>query len=196
MLDFTPVREKRITLIELAESMTRANLRGLTNEMIDKQLKLIADCIDADVIFVPKDPEADDPFAANPEDVTLAWTLGHVIVHITASSEEAGAIAAELARGVEFHGRSRYETPWQMVTTIEHCRLRLEESRRLRLASLEMWPNQPHLETEYQSRPESPRMNAKSRFLYGLMHDDDHLEQIEKIVSQAQHARAAVELEK
>jgi hypothetical protein len=193
MLDFTPVREKRITLIELAEGMTRANLRGLTNEMIDTQLKLIADCCDAHVIFIPQDPEADDPFAANAEDVSLAWTLGHVIVHITASSEEAGAIAAELARGVEFHGRSRYETPWQTMTTIEGCRQRLEESRRIRLASLEMWPNQPHLEIEYQSRPGAPRMNASARYLYGLMHDDDHLEQIAKIITQAQRAQAIAE---
>jgi hypothetical protein len=86
--------------------------------------------------------------------------------------------------------------PWQTVTTIEECRQRLEESRRLRLASLEMWPNQPHLETEYQSRPESPRMNAKARFLYGLMNDDDHLEHIAKIVSQARAARDGAEVEK
>ncbi len=190
MLDFTPVREKRISLSDLASGMTRANLRGLTNEMIDAQLKLIENCIDADVIFVPQDPQADDPFAATPEEVSLAWTLGHVIVHITASSEEAGAIAQELARGVEFHGRSRYETPWQTMTMIEQCRQRLEESRRIRLASLEMWPNQPHLEIEYQTRPTSPRMNAISRYLYGLMHDDDHLEQLTEIISQAQHARA------
>lgn len=190
MLDFTPVREKRISLGDLASGMTRANLRGLTNEMIDAQLKLIEGCIDADVIFVPQDPQADDPFAVTPEEVSLAWTLGHVIVHITASSEEAGAIAQELARGVEFHGRSRSETPWQTVTTIEQCRQRLEESRRIRLASLEMWPNQPHLEIEYQTRPTAPRMNAISRYLYGLMHDDDHLEQLTEIISQAQHARA------
>ena len=196
MIDFTPVREGRSTLNELADNMTRANLRGLTNEMIDTQLKLIADCSDADVVFIPQDPEADDPFATNPEDVTLAWTLGHVIVHITASSEEAGAIAAELARGVKFHGRSRYETPWHAVTTIEHCRERLEESRRLRLASLEMWPNQPHLEIEYRSRPDSPRMNAKSRFLYGLMHDDDHLEQIVNIINQSQRIRVNADLER
>ena len=190
MLDFTPVREKRVSLSDLASGMTRANLRGLTNEMIDAQLKLIEGCTDADVIFVPQDPQADDPFAATPEEVSLAWTLGHVIVHITASSEEAGAIAQELARGVEFHGRSRYETPWQTMTMIEQCRQRLEESRRIRLASLEMWPNQPHLEIEYQTRPTSPRMNAISRYLYGLMHDDDHLEQLTDIISQAQHARA------
>jgi hypothetical protein len=193
MLDFTPVREKHITLGDLAAGMTRANLRGLTNEMIDIQLKLIEECTDADDSFVPYDPQADDPFAATPEEVTLAWTLGHVIVHVTASSEEAGAIAQELARGVEFHGRSRSEIPWQSVTTIEHCRQRLEESRRMRLASLEMWPNQPHLDNEYQSRPTSPRMNAISRYLYGLMHDDDHLGQMAEIISQAQRARAATQ---
>ena len=193
MLDFNPVREKRLSLGDLASGMTRANMRGLTNEMIDAQLKLIEACTDADVTFVPTDPLADDPFAATPEEVSLAWTLGHVIVHVTASSEEAGSIAQELARGVEFHGRSRYETAWQTVTTIEQCRQRLEESRRIRLASLEMWPNQPHLDIEYQSRPESPRMNAASRYLYGLMHDDDHLEQIANIIKQAQGNRAAEE---
>jgi hypothetical protein len=60
MLDFTPVRERRITLIEFADNLTRVNLRGSTNEMIDAQLKLIVDCDDADVIFVRK-TQADDP---------------------------------------------------------------------------------------------------------------------------------------
>jgi hypothetical protein len=140
MLDFNPVREKKITLNELAAGLTRADLSDLTMEMMDTQLRLIADSTDIDVVFVPEDPLADDPFAERLEDVTIAWTLGHVIVHVTASSEEAAAIAAELARGVKYHGRSRYETPWQSVTTISQCRVRLEESRRIRLASLEMWP--------------------------------------------------------
>lgn len=185
MLDFTPVREKRMALSELAVGFTITDLRVLTNEMVDAQLLKIADCTDADVVFVPDDPLADDPFAEDLKDVTLAWTLGHVIVHITASSEEAAAIACELARGVKYHGRSRSETPWQEVTTIEQCRKRLEESRRLRLASLDMWPDHPHLDNVYQSRPKAPKMNAISRFLYGLMHDDDHLEQITKIIMQA-----------
>ena len=30
----------------------------LTDEMIDAQLKLIADCVDADVTFQPSDPKA------------------------------------------------------------------------------------------------------------------------------------------
>ena len=52
---------------------------------------------------------------------------------------------ADLARGVAFHGRSRSEVPWETVTTIAQCRARLEESRRMRLASLDMWPDQPYL---------------------------------------------------
>ena len=188
MLDFDPVRSKEITLNDLAAELTRADLINLTNEMVDAKLKLIDNCADTDVVFVPDDPLADDPFAENSDDVTLAWTLGHVIVHVTASSEEAASIAAELARGVKYHGRSRYETPWQTVTTIDQCRERLEESRRIRLASLEMWPEQPHLDNHYKSRPGAPVLNAVSRFLYGLQHDDDHLDQIANIIRQATSA--------
>jgi hypothetical protein len=189
MLDFSPVRKKQISLNELGAGLTRADLHNLTVEMVKTQLGLIKDCTDADVVFVPEDPLADDPFSEALEDVTLAWTLGHVIVHVTASSEEASAISAELARGVKYHGRSRYETSWQSVTTIKQCQERLAESRRIRLASLEMWPEPPHLGNQYKSRPTAPPMNANSRFIYGLLHDDDHLEQISKIIRQAQNVR-------
>jgi hypothetical protein len=189
MLNFDLVRNNEMTLFDLAAGLNRGDLIDLTNEMIDTQSNLISECSDRDVVFVPKDPLADDPFAEDPEDVTLAWNLGHVIVHVTASSEEAAAIAAELARGVKYHGRSRYETPWQTVTTIVQCQDRLEEIRRIRLASLEMWPEQPHLDNHFRSRPGAPVMNAVSRFIYGLQHDDDHLEQITKIAQQAKLAQ-------
>lgn len=185
MLDFDPVRNELITLQELASDLSKQDLHELTIEMIAYQLSLIKDCSDDEVIFVPEDPDADDPFAERLEDVDLSWTLGHVIVHVTASSEEAAAIAAELARGVKYHGRSRYETSWQSIHTIEQCRGRLAESQRMRLASLEMWPDNPHLDNEYKSRPGAPPMNATTRFIYGLMHDDDHLEQIANVILQA-----------
>lgn len=190
MLDFTPVRTKQTSLSELVANLRCSDLQDLTNEMVDYQLNLIADCADADVIMVPEDAQAHDPFAEKAEDVNLAWTLSHVIVHVTASSEEAAAIAAELARGVKYHGRSRYETPWQDISTLQQCQRRLEESRRIRLASLKMWPDVPHLENTYKSRPGTPPMNAVTRFIYGLMHDDDHLEQITKIKRQAILARS------
>jgi hypothetical protein len=191
MLDFIAVREGRISYTELVADLTLDDLRDLTNEMIDAVLELIADCVDADVIFTPEDPHAHDPFAATPEEVDLAWNLGHVIVHITASSEESAAIAAELARGVNHHGRSRYEVPWQTVTTVAQCRQRLEESRRMQLASLGMWPDEPHLDNVYELWSDAPPVNATGRFILGLMHADDHLDHIAEIVRQAHAARSS-----
>jgi hypothetical protein len=189
MLDFEAVRDKRITLAKLVTGLTRDDLRDLTNEMVNTLLELIAGCTDADVPFIPVDPQAHDPFAKTEEEVSLAWNLGHVVVHTTASAEESAALAAELARGVENHGRSRYETPWETVMTIAQCRRRLEESRRMRLASLAMWPDEPHLDNVYEPWPGAPQVNAIGRFVLGLMHDDSHIDQVAEIVRQAQAAR-------
>jgi hypothetical protein len=191
MLNFQACRDKKITFAELVTGLTRDDLRALTDEMIDTTLALIEGCVDADVTFEPEDPEADDPWAATPEELHMAWTLGHVIVHNTASSEESAAIAAELARGVAYHGRSRYETPWTVMRTIEGCRRRLEESRRMRLASLGMWPDTASLENGYQIWADEPAVNAVGRFVLGLMHEESHLAQIGEIVRQARAARGA-----
>ena len=189
MLDFSRVWKKEITFDELVAGLTLNDLRKLTDEMIDRQLQLIADCTDADVTFQPVDPGANDTFASNQADVNIAWTLGHVVVHITASSEESAALATELARGVEYHGRSRSEIPWESVTTIAECRERLEESRRMRHASLEMWPARPYLDNRYEPWPNAGQFNAVGRFILGLGHDDSHLGQIEDVVRQAKAAR-------
>lgn len=189
MLDFQAVREGKISFTELVANLTPGDLRDLTNEMIDIILDLSVACIDADVTFEPVDPAADDPYAKIPEELHMPWTLGHVIVHTTASAEEAAAIAAELARGVEFHGRSRSEVPWWEMHTIEGCRQRLEESRCMRLASLDMWPGEPNLENQCEAWKDGPRVNAIGRFVLGLMHDESHLGQIREIVRQAWSAR-------
>jgi len=189
MLDFQAVRDKRITLAELVAGLTRDDLCNLTNEMVNTILGLIEGCIDKDVTFVPIDPEANDPWAATEQEVKMAWTLGHVIVHTTASAEESAFLAAELARGVPPHGRSRYETPWPTVTTIAQCRRRLESSRRMRLASLDLWPDEPHLDNICEAWPGGPQVNALGRFVLGLSHDDSHLGQMADIVRQAQAAR-------
>lgn len=185
MLDFQAVRDGNKTVDDLIAGLTRQDLINLTHEMIDTILELIQECDDASVVFVPDDPDAHDPFAESAEEVDLPWTLGHVIVHINASSEESAALSAELARGVKFHGRSRYEVPWESVKTIEQCRHLVEQSRRICLSSLEMWPDNPHLDNYYQWRPKAPRLNALSRFVYGLSHADSHLIQIQKIIDQA-----------
>jgi hypothetical protein len=190
VLDFNAYRENEISFAELVDGLTADDLANLTHEMIDTMLDLISDCVDEDATFEPLDPAAHDPYAANPKDVTLAWNLGHVVVHCTASAEESAALAAELARGVENHGRSRYEIPWQSMKTMAACRNRLEESRRMRIASLGMWPDDPSLDNAYLPWAEAPEVNAVGRFVLGLMHDDSHIAQIGEIVRQAKQARS------
>jgi hypothetical protein len=192
MINLAYLTERKVTFAKLVAELTPADLCVLTNQMIDRQLALIAGCDDAAVIFVPDDPQADDPYAAEPTEAKLAWTLGHVIVHVTATSEETAFIAAEMARGVVREGRSRYETPWETVTTIAQCRARLEESRRLRLATLDVWPNPPHLDVTIPYRRLPEPVNPIGRFVMGLLHDADHLGQIEDIVRQAQTDRLEV----
>lgn len=186
MLDFTPIHARELTISQFTADLTPADLQRLTDEMIDEMLSLIADCTDADVVFQPVDPNAYDAYAADEKDVDLAWTLGHVIVHTTASAEESAALAAAMARGVPAERRrSRYEVPWPTMTTIAQCRQRLEESRRIRQASLLMWPDSPHLENRYRLRSGADEINAVGRFVLGLLHDDAHLAQIANIVRQA-----------
>ncbi|MFO7664622.1 MAG: DinB family protein [Chloroflexota bacterium] len=189
MLDFSQFRRKAITFADLVDGLTVQDLRNSTNAMIDHQLDLLDGCINEDVTFLPVDNDALDLYADRIENANLAWTLGHVIVHVTASSEETAFLAAEMARGVIREGRSRYETPWENLSTIAQCRQRLEESRRMRLATLEVWPDNPHLDqTIIYGRMPQP-INAVGRFVFGLLHDYDHLEQIEAIVRQAHALR-------
>jgi hypothetical protein len=186
------MRRKEVSLQDLAEPLAREDLAKLTREMCEDQLALIADAENEDFVFVPDDPDANDTFAANAEEVGLSWTLGHVIVHATASSEESAALALLLARGLPVEGRSRYEVPWEEARTTEFLRHRIQESMRMRLSMLAAWPDEPHLDNFYTPYKDRPPMNAKGRFLGGLAHDDSHLGQIRKIMAQARQRRAVV----
>lgn len=190
MLDFSAVKSGSQSFADMAAGLTKADLYRLTNEMIDVMYEIVVDAVDADVTFVPVDPNANDTFG-KPEEATLAWTLGHVVVHATASSEESAALALVLARGLPVEGRSRYETPWESVTSIAQVRQRLEESRRMRQAMLDAWPDEPHLDTimTYSFFPQAGELNAIGRFILGLYHDADHLDQLREIVRQASAAR-------
>ena len=68
MLDFQPVREKKITLQDLVKNLTKGDLRRELNEMYDEVLRLIADCTDAHVTFEPVDEKADDPYSVKGEE--------------------------------------------------------------------------------------------------------------------------------
>lgn len=193
MLDFDEVRQEKQTLADLARDLSHADLHRLTDEMIDTVLAIIETATAADVVFVPEDPAASDTFGAS-EEANLPWTLGHVIVHATASSEEAAALSAVLARGIEIEGRSRYETDWRTMHSVAQVRQRLEESRHMRHAFLDAWPAQPHLDVLFVPGGGIARygpMNAIGRFLLGLMHEDSHLEQLREILRQAHEGYAA-----
>jgi DinB superfamily len=191
VIDFGPLHRREASLQDLGAGLDRDDLARLTNEMCDLQLTSIAEAVDADVVMVPEDSEANDKYAANPKDVGLSWTLGHVVVHTTASSEESAALALVLARGLPVESRSRYEVPWERARTVAFIRHRIEESRRIRLAMLAAWPDEPHLDNFYAPYEGRPPMNAVGRFIGGLAHDDSHLAQMRKIVGQAQQRRAA-----
>lgn len=188
--DLTKMRDEGKSIQEIGDSLSVDDLRALTNASIDEMLASIEGCEDHDVSFVPDDPDANDPAAADNADVDLAWTLGHVIVHSTASGEEYGFTGTQLARGVEFMGRPRYEVPWETMETIDQCHHRLEESRRMRLALLDVWPDEPHLDVTYKPGPNADPINAKAAFLRGLMHDAAHQDQVREIVRQAKAARS------
>lgn len=180
MIDFAPFRAKQTTLHELTTELglTRDSLRSLTIEMLDAQCAALDGATDAKVMFVARDPEAEGE---------ASWTIGHVVVHATASGEEAAMHALTLARGLPVEGRSRYETPWESVTTLAQLMQRLDESRRMRLALLDAWPDEPHLDNQWQ-HPFFGTLNAISRYVTGLAHDDVHLGQLREIMRQAHGA--------
>jgi hypothetical protein len=194
MLDFTPVLAGTLTPYYLGKQATIDDLRLAVHASIDHLLALLDGLTDADVVFDPVDPEADDPYAAAGEE-QIGWSIAHLIAHVTASSEEGAAMASQLARGVEVKLRNRYETPWRDITTVAHCRHRLEESRRMRLAFLDTWPDTPHLDvTRHMSAEALARfgeMNAPAAFIFGHVHELGHYGQIADVRDQALAARTS-----
>ncbi len=183
MIDFTPIQRGEKSFAGLAADLTKADLYQATAEIIADTQSIVADAIDADVAFEPNDPAAKDTFGKS-EEAELAWSLGHVIVHATASSEEAASLALTLARGLPVEGRSRYEVPWRDVTTTAQIQQRLAESLRMRTAMLDAWPDKPDLEITYTPFPQAGPLNAIARFMLGLYHEASHLEQMREIMRQ------------
>ena len=188
LIDFSPVEQNNMTLFEFASQLTIDELRAATNSSIDAMLEIIRDLDDTDVVFDPVDPDAHDPFAVEGEE-NIGWSIAHIIAHVTASSEENAAISSNLARGFPTSERPRYETPWRNITTKAQCVQRLEESRRMRLAYLDAWPDQPFLDimrnvSEGFTAKFGP-MNAPTAFLFGLKHEIGHLDQLRNVAQQA-----------
>ena len=176
-VDLAAVIEKRRTLIDETAGIGPDDLRALTVALYDRLEELTAGIDDAAVVFVPADPDADP--VGGP-----GWTLGHVVVHLTAGLEEAAAQGCTLARGAEITGRPRYETPWEEVTSAAQVWQRLAESRRMVLAFLDAWPDTPHLGNVH-GHPFFGPMDAVSHHAMGINHARAHLAQLAEIRRQA-----------
>lgn len=192
-IDFSPVDDQELTLLDFANRFSRAHMRAFTNASIDFMLDIVRGLNDAQVVFMPHDPHADDPHA-KPGEEHIGWSVAHLVVHVTASSEEWATYSSVLARGIPYPAepRLRFETDWKTVTSQAQCLQRLEESRRMRLAYIDSWPDKPDLTA---LRELSPRflekfgpMNAKACFLFGLKHEVGHHAQIAEAARQAREA--------
>lgn len=183
--DFADVMADKRQMADLAEGVDHDALVAIVDGMFDKLDRVVGEASDADVVFVPRDAAQENP--AEP-----GWTLAHVVVHVTAGLEEAAALGATQARGVEVTGRSRYETPWEELTSADRVRARLAESRRICRAFLAAWPDAPHLEIVDTPVPHFGPLNAVARQLLGVMHASMHEAQIEEIVRQARGEASAV----
>ena len=192
-IDFSPIRNGTVKLGEYSRQFQVEDLRDTTNASIDYLLNIIRDASDAEINFIPYDPEADDPFAL-PEEQFIGWSLGHLVSHVTASSEESAAIASILARGVPYsrEPRLRYETAWRDMNTRAKAIQRLEESRRMRLGYLSAFPDTPHLENlreiSERARERYGFLNAISQYLSGLLHETGHYTQFQETARQAREA--------
>lgn len=196
MIDFSPMRDGDVKYIEFTEkeNITPQDLKKYTDESIDYLLSLVEGLTDADIVFDPADPEANDPYAVEGEE-NIGWNFAHLIAHVTASSEEGAAFSSLLARGFPAKERPRYETPWRDITTVVQVKQRLEESRRIRHAYLNTWPDTPHLDVyrEVSERfvAKFGQLNAPAAFLFGLSHEVGHYDQIKDVREQALKARQA-----
>ncbi|MBL8131512.1 MAG: DinB family protein [Anaerolineae bacterium] len=195
--DFSPVISGEMTLTQWVtrEGITTAtHLRRLTESVLDEIDAILGEADDAGVAFIPEDPHADDPHAPEGEQ-HQGWSLAHLVLHVTASAEEWAAVSSILARGIPYarEPRLRYEPDWHSFTTRAQVDQRLAESRRMRLAYLDAWPDAPllHVQREMSenfTKKHGP-MNAVTAYLFGLRHEVGHLEQMREA---ARQMRAAV----
>jgi len=196
-IDFSPVWDKQILLGAFAQQFSVDALKNAVNASIDLLRSMVDQADNAMITFDPLDALADDPDAIEGEE-KIGWSLGHLVVHVTATSEESAAIASILARGVAYgkEPRLRYETEWKTITTQAQAIQRLEESRRIRLGYLATFPDQPFFENIREMSERAHELwgdlNAKGQYMLGLYHEWQHYEQFRDVLNQAQAARAGV----
>lgn len=185
MIDFATVVSGVKRLSDLAADVGLDDLKAATDSQIDEMVTLVRDLSDVQATFIAADPEAEGG---------IGWNVGHLIAHVTASSEETAAVSSILARGIDypFEPRLRVEVDWTTLATTAACVRRLEESRRIRQGYLTAWPDQPRLDTRRALPPAFAErvgpMNAVGSCLMGLMHEAGQLGQLREIIRQARVA--------
>src|SRR4051812_44167662 len=145
-INFAPLTGNTMTPVEFAAQFSFSELRAAVHRYLDGIRDLVQQFNDEQLTFEPVDKGADDPYAATSDEAHIAWTLAHLVLHVTASLEEGAAFSSVLARGIAIGGRLRYEPDWRTVTTRKQVLHRLEESRRMVNALLDSWPDEPHLD--------------------------------------------------
>lgn len=194
-IDFTPIRERTQQVIPFAAQYSQDDIRAAAVESVEFMLGILDGLTDADVVFVPDDPLADDPFAV-PEEQHIGWNIAHLVVHVTASTEEYFSVASILARGLNYprEPRLRYETHWTTVTTVAQCEQRLRESLRLRLAFLDAFPDTAlggRWERSERFLEIFGEVNAQAACMLGLSHETGHRDQFIEAKRQALAARTS-----
>ncbi len=163
---------------DMVRDITHKDLYELTDQIFESVQNAISGITDAGVTFVPHD-------AALKEGDEQAYTLGHVIAHLTATLEETSSIGSALARGIAFEGRLRNEVEWKTIRTAQQVHSRFNESRRMCRAFLDTWPNAPHLDVTIIRIPHFGAMNAIGVHVLGILHGESHIEQLQEIMRQA-----------
>jgi hypothetical protein len=192
-IDFAPVRDNTIKMEQFAQDYSVDDLRALTRDLLGEVRSIIDAADDQQVLFLPFDPDANDP-AALPGEEHIGWSLAHLVLHVTASAEESAGISSLLARGIVYgrEPRLRYEPYWKNITGKAQVVQRLDECERICLAYLDAWPDAPHLnnyrETSEASLERNGRLNAVATYLYGFRHMDGHLAQFREALRQALQA--------
>lgn len=193
IIDFTPLRKRTVKAREFADRYTLADIRETAAAGIEFMRDVLADLEDSDVTFAPVDPEAHDPYARTGE-VHIGWSIAHLIVHVTASTEEGGALASVLARGIDYPNevRLRYETDWRTITRKAQLEQRLDESLRMRMAFIDTMPDDPQPATVKRSERFLAifgETDAKASYIFSLMHEFEHHQQMLEVKRQALAAR-------
>lgn len=179
--DFAALLSGKKTYAEITERVKHTDLATITHDYYAEVNQIVTTATDAAIVTVPIDPALEDQTAGEG-----AWTLAHVVAHLTATTEESAALASALARGATFPDdlRLRAEVDWQEIRTATALRARLAESERMTLAFLDTWPTTPDLARTVNFIPQFGPMDAIGRHLLGLLHAEMHLEQLREIMRQ------------